>query len=409
MASYELNDLWWLKPPPKMVEAVDGMRLGMAMRQQAFDNQMQVKKLDLMAQQQSVAHVRDSLMLKQYQDQMADQPILMEYAQNPDRPLPTNLRSPDSILSAERIQQMWKHSEAGRSVAKAADEYFDKLKDLNAKDRIEVGSMMSAVGGKITPEIANKIDLYYERRPPKEFAAMAEVNEIGRLRQQAAGLPAGAERADLERKAALLEAKFLGPQERIEVNPDGTVSIQKGGSPVSLATGSQIQQRLIANEKAIGVGLSAAAKISPASLGVAGTVNQIIVNEGLAQIFPELKRDDVAEARAVLGLFNERVIKAVASDPRISDRDVKRLERILPKLGPLESVASANTKIANFMRQMREDARVDSKAGGLPTPDWALTPQEIQQKVQSGEWPRDKAATVLRQYFTNEELSGALK
>lgn len=174
--------------------------------------------------------------------------------------------------------------------------------------------------------------------------------------------------------------------------------VTKDPSQPTTSTKSQIQQRMLTADKTLELGAQLMERLTGADVGVRGNINQVVINEGLAQLFPGMGKGSVTEARTLLGQFNEQAIKAIASDPRISDKDRARYERILPSLGAVESLSSAQDKIKTFMQKFREQTRTDAKAAGLPVPNWSLTVDELKAKIKAGEMSEDEGVQILMRY-----------
>lgn len=169
-------------------------------------------------------------------------------------------------------------------------------------------------------------------------------------------------------------------------------------SKPTTSTKSQIQQRMLSSDKTLEMGAELLGSLTSSDVGVRGAINQVVVNEGLAQIFPSLYKGNVTDARTLLGVFNENAIKAIASDPRISDKDRQRYESILPSLGKVETVQSAKDKIRVFMQKFRDQTRTDAKSAGIPVPDWALTVDELKSKIEADPSFAEQAVEIMKRY-----------
>lgn len=244
-------------------------------------------------------------------------------------------------------------------------------------------------------------------------SAMQNLEEAARLEREAAAIegtdPARA--TAMKRDAVLLRGTTMAPTETIRTTTDEhgrqNVEIVRGPAtekaPKDLktpttTTQSQVQQRLLAGEKIAGLGADLLTKLTESDVGVRGNINQVVINEGLAQFFPNMQRGEVTDARTLLGMFNENVIKLIASDPRISDKDRANYERILPRMGPRESLPSTLQKIRTFMDEFRSNARTDINAIGAGVPDWALTVDELKNMVKSGEMSQEEAVQIMVKY-----------
>lgn len=245
----------------------------------------------------------------------------------------------------------------------------------------------------------------------KTTAAMANLAAADRADAEAIAQVDPAKAEALRRNAVILRSTNVAPTETLETYTDDNGEKQfrvvrgpsAGAVPKDLtaptaATASQIQQRLLSAEKGVELGMSLMSTLTDADVGVRGNVNQIVINEGLAQLIPGLQKGQVTEARTMLGQFKENALKAIASDPRISNADAKRLEKILPTLGTVESVQSAKDKIKTFVDRFREQSRTDAVAAKIPIPNWALTITELREKVSKGELTEDEAVKIIVKY-----------
>ena len=163
---------------------------------------------------------------------------------------------------------------------------------------------------------------------------------------------------------------------------------------------TKMQEGLLGAEKAMELGANAYKSLSGASVGVAGQFNKVLINEGLAQLFPGMNRNDVTEARTLLGTFNEKAVSALTAggDKRVSDKDMARFREILPKMSAGESLDSARQKIQTFMGEVRREARVNAANLKRPVPEWALTQDEIIDMVNGGKLTPMQARDIVQKY-----------
>lgn len=180
----------------------------------------------------------------------------------------------------------------------------------------------------------------------------------------------------------------------------GTGKQPKDPNAPTTATTTKLQEGLLASEKAIQLGANTYNALTPEAVGIKGQFNKVLVNEGLAQIFPEVAKGDVAEAQTLLGNFNEKAIQALTAsgDRRVSDKDMERFKRILPKMTAGESLENARTKIKTFLSEVRREARVDAKTLGKPLPEWAMTQDEIIAAIQSGAMTKEHGRELVQKY-----------
>lgn len=166
---------------------------------------------------------------------------------------------------------------------------------------------------------------------------------------------------------------------------------------------TKLQTSLLQGEKAVQLGAQLSKQLKWGDVGAMGNVNRFVINEGLAQIFPGMAKDSVADAQSLLGNFNEKAVAAITAsgDKRVSNADMARYQKMLPKAGPGESLGSAKTKIKAFMDELRTEAAKDAKRLGQPRPAWTLSKQEILGAYKAGQMSDEDTEQLLRTYHTD--------
>jgi len=174
---------------------------------------------------------------------------------------------------------------------------------------------------------------------------------------------------------------------------------------LTTAVKGRIQTGLLQGEKAAELGAEVWSKLSPEDLGVKGVVNRVVVNEGLAQVFPGLAKQSVTDAQSLLSNFNEKAVAAITAsgDKRVSNADMMRYQKMLPKLTSGESLESARSKISAFVNELRREAIKDAERLGVKRPEWTLSKAEIVSAFRAGEISREKAAELLRRFHTQSD------
>lgn len=302
--------------------------------------------------------------------------------------------------------QMWNHitMEVERKKQQsAASEFANIASTVDASTPEGQAALWRASRGMVPPEHISQIIERQTTAKRNEKAAL----ETARYHDLMAGkTPQKANLAEaqrLERIADALEPIDAEEAQRYRKDAD----VMRASIPtaagvvgdVTTSTKSAVQQRMLSSSKSMDLGSQLLSNLTPSDVGVAGAFNQVVVNEGLSQLFPSLYKEKVTDARTLLGIFRENAIKAIRADTGpISNKDFERYEEILPKLGKVESFQSVQDKIRTFMQKFQEQTRTDAKAVGKPIPTWALTPEEIKSKKELGELSYDDAAQLLIKY-----------
>jgi len=170
------------------------------------------------------------------------------------------------------------------------------------------------------------------------------------------------------------------------------------------AVKGRLQTGLLQGEKAVELGTELWNKLSPEDIGLRGVVNRVVINEGLAQLIPGLRKDSVVDAQSLLSNFNEKAVAAITAsgDKRVSNADMLRYQKMLPKLSAGESLDSARTKISTFMDELRREAAKDAQRLGLPRPSWTLSKDEVVAAYKSGKISREEAVSLLKRFHTQD-------
>lgn len=166
----------------------------------------------------------------------------------------------------------------------------------------------------------------------------------------------------------------------------------------TIGTKTDVQKQALAAESAVRLGSELLTNLGPESVGVRGTFNDLVINRGLAQLFPEMEKEGVADGRSLIRAFNEKTIKSIKADSQLNQSERAHLEAALPKLSPDESFPNAKRKIATFVKESRKTARTNAERLKLPIQDWMLTNEEIVAKYKANPTPetRQWAETLLK-------------
>lgn len=210
----------------------------------------------------------------------------------------------------------------------------------------------------------------------------------------------------LRQRATLLRSKFTSPTETIETYTDerGNQQVRVVRGPAGTKSGltgavaTDVQRQALSGETAALRGVELLNTLRPEDVGVRGVINEVAFNKVLSQFFPGVEKPGVTDARTLLRIFNEQMLKNIKPDAQMNKEDVARLLKALPSLDATESLGSVQKKITRFMDESRQIARVNAEASKQPVPDWAWTQDEVVKKFESGEWDRDKAYQILLKY-----------
>lgn len=203
-------------------------------------------------------------------------------------------------------------------------------------------------------------------------------------------------------------AQHIRPQsqgETIETGVDATGQpfsrITRGGKPaggLTTATQGQVQQRLLGFEKTMGTASQLLNTLTPEMVGVKGLLGDVVVDNVLAQQFPELANSKRVNGRTLLRVFNESIIKSLKVDAQVNRDEEKRLLAALPDAGATTSLPAAQEKIKTFMEQIRDQTRIDANASGAPVPKWALTLEDLAKQVKSNQMTKAEAVALMKRY-----------
>lgn len=425
MPDDSISDLWWLNRKDWREGGNDSLaayKLGAQLQQQKREQAMRMVEFNTQQKEANVRMDSELLKNKMLHDALDDMPSINRWMMDPSQPAPTDLKSPKSLEVVSQLQDQYSKSSAGRQLSEAQTAYWKKIEALSETDRITVQAMMKDTHpGKafnsfmITPEIAKYIDDSMERAPGRKPVPVIESEMVSKKLEEAAKAEAVGnteKAATLRREATEIQSRLIPTQETIETYTDAeghqNFRIIRGGAqkadkgPLTSAATTQVQERLIGGEKMVNLSNEVLSKLSGSDIGMAGNINQVVINEHLAQLIPGLYKGDVAEGRALLGMFNQQVIKTMrGSGERITEADIKRYTRFLPKPGVGESIQSARQKISTFLNEVRQEAQTDAQASGKPIPEWTLTADQIKQAFKSGAISEDKATELLKKYHAD--------
>lgn len=240
----------------------------------------------------------------------------------------------------------------------------------------------------------------FAQTQPKQFAP----SELERSMEYALG------KGFITREEAptLAREHFLGPYESMEASTDAsgghTFRMLKGRGATqagpTTAVRTDIQKRLLGFEKGVSMANRLLSKLRPENVGLAGWAHEVVVDETLAQAFPELANKQNVSARTLMGIFNETMLKTLKADSQLNKEEEKRILRVLPKLTGRESFPSAVTKIESTLEELRDLSKIDARVSGVQLPPSLMSPEDIRSEVGKS-LTLEQAMQLIRQYHPN--------
>lgn len=212
-----------------------------------------------------------------------------------------------------------------------------------------------------------------------------------------------------EEAPTLTRESFLGPTESTEMTMDeqGRPSLKivkgrgaQGQAGPTTAVRTDIQKRLLGFEKGVSMANRLLSKLRPENVGLAGWAHEVVVDETLAQAFPELANKQNVSARTLMGIFNETMLKTLKADSQLNKEEEKRILRVLPKLTGRESFPSAVTKIESTLEELRDLSKIDARVSGVQLPPSLMSPEDIRSEVGKS-LTLEQAMQLIRQYHPN--------
>lgn len=243
-------------------------------------------------------------------------------------------------------------------------------------------------------------------KPPADVQKLQYLNAFERNAKDAEAKGDTEAALEYRRAAKLLEGTFMSPTETFETFTDdqGNTGFRlvRGGAGTDMTTAAKtdLQKRMLNFENMSSMSKRLLDTLGPLDVGVAGWGQQVLVNEGLAQVFPGLASQSTTDARSLLGIFNESMIKALKADSQVNKQEEARILSILPKPGLNESFPDATAKIVRAMRELHSLSLPVAKRIGQPAPEFPLSADEIKALYKSGKLTdRELVGQLLRTYY----------
>lgn len=176
--------------------------------------------------------------------------------------------------------------------------------------------------------------------------------------------------------------------------------VRTGGGGSTYTERTRIGEQARKGEEALNLLTSLEASLSPGAVGVPGKLGEVVVDRGLAQLFPQLADRERMQARDLIRLTREQLLRQVSGDSRFSNTDREQIERALPSEGPMESYESAMSKIRNVRAMIQDRLEINQRHledGPKALPAAAVLP------------PKEQAALVQRARAGDEQAIQQLR
>lgn len=173
---------------------------------------------------------------------------------------------------------------------------------------------------------------------------------------------------------------------------------QKDPNAPTIATQTDVQKQALAGEAVISSGVQLLKSMNKDMVGARGFWNEHVINEGLAQLFPEYAKGEVTSGRSLMRAFNERAIKGIKADSQLNASERTALESALPKFGVNESLESAQRKALTFINEAKRIGRINANRLKLPIHESLWTEDEIAAKFKAGEIDEARARALFDAY-----------
>lgn len=389
MASWldpQLNEWWLSRESPNDAAAAAGFRTGVAIakdrRDQERDRQaMELKMLDMAADNR-----RTDLAVEQWRSKQTTE-LMKQQGLAELSSFVSSATAADKLSDPKTQADFWKLT--GRWAPFMPDGMVNAIWDNTfkaAQDRTD-----RAMTGNIR-------DLEQARM------WMSQANDAERAGDAALAAQLRSDALALQQSVA---PKGFQVETYTDENGHQQIRMVQGGrvadaTAPTIGTKTDVQKQALAAENAVRGGAELLANLGPESVGFRGAFNDLVINRGLVQLFPEMEQEGVATGRSLMTAFSERMIKSIKADSQLNQHERAKLEAALPKMGVDESFPNARRKIITFMEEARNVSRSNAERLKLPIPDWTLTKSEIARKYQAGEITKEKAEELIQKYHYPE-------
>ena len=280
---------------------------------------------------------------------------------------------------------------------------------LNALNNPPDGYNASVTHGPNGPSVS----LTQQQRPERlriidEAESLRAAAEILRKQGDAAGYQ------EMMRKSELISGTVSQQTESISGGLDDQgrpiFNITRGGSggklPPTVGTQSRVQEKNLHFRSALSMLKKLDGQLREEDVGVSGWVGRRLIDQGLAQVFPNMADPERISSQTMLTNAREIAMKALTADTRITEADAKRMMTFLPSDEALTSLTSEKVKIKTIRDSMRNLGRQMAIEVGDPIPMYSYTSEELQQWYNN---TADEIDSRVRQGYLTEEQGKAAK
>lgn len=335
-------------------QALRALEINLANEQRKLSQQTAANKL-LFDIQKVQAEQKDSSLVSTYFDRISNFGAVKDFDSIIKEPFPEGA-SPMALgrMNAARNELLTQLNFKGLNEAAAeADQYRKVAVSVLGKTADEVAKMplmqlKAEVDGALKPRTLTTLE--------KDFEALANARASGNLALQ-------------ER----IEDKITKQGGSIVQKDDGTIIFDpNSGNGSRLINGQptlsfrrELQDSIRQKEQLTSLIDRVIESVTDSDVGVAGKLGEVLVDRGLAQIFPEVVDLDRVEIRTLIGLLKERLLAGLKSDSRISDQDARRMEAFLPSSDALESAAKIRQQLTTLKGELEAFREVDEDLLGV--------------------------------------------
>jgi hypothetical protein len=236
----------------------------------------------------------------------------------------------------------------------------------------------------------------------------------------ATDLQTAQERMDLEREKMQNQTGQV-----IETfNPDGTVATRftQGGrgaakDPNAPTTGTRtnLEGKMMGGREALAAGQRLKQLVTPDTVGVKGAFNRFVAEwggqiPGLAEsIAKNPKMEDAEKYVSAMLRYQSHVVKAMRTDPQISNAERLKWEGAGPTIRLSDSVKTAGDRLQETQTAIVDSLRRSALELGRPIPPEGMYPSELLQQYEGGRMDFKELSEALKVSPFDQEVQTVLK
>lgn len=375
------SDFWWLKPQPAD-DPLPAIRMGM---QNA--HQQRLDKITL-AEQAYKAQVREQISLG---------------AAELSRVIAENFKSGD-ISSPESQSRIWEVGIRYPTLLSTGvwKEYGDMMQNQEQiKQRKLQTESLNTYREQMLKNAQDRLN-----EPTTKFQESVEYKQLLSSANAAYASGDTAKGDEFKAQAEFMLPKGWGFETFTDENGERQLRAAQGMASGALggAAASRAQSQMLGMENSIQLLGDLNKNLRGQDLGAAGVIGETVMDRWLPQL--GLKTLDVkrADNRTKLKAAVQGMVRIISSDTgQFSNEDRRRAEAVMPSVGWGENVEHAQRTIKTLQDIFRKKAATNAKALGKPVPDWALTLDEVANKVGvTKELTREQAIQLIEKYGITE-------